>query len=234
MTVSERFSHSWQITPEEAIAIQHRLQPHIITENQTGQVNTVAGVDVAFPDRDTARAAVVVLRFPELTPIDGVVAELPVAFPYIPGLLAFREVPVVLAAVKKLQCSPDLFIFDAQGLAHPRRLGLASHAGLLLDIPSIGCAKSRLIGEYVKPGSERGSGSPLMDGNEQIGVALRTRTGVKPVFVSIGHKIDLDTAVRYVLDCAPNYRLPETTRYAHRIAGGEELKLDRGEQLRLL
>jgi deoxyribonuclease V len=157
----------------------------------------------------------------------------PVAFPYIPGLLAFREVPAVLAAVEKLQVAPDLFIFDAQGLAHPRRMGLATHAGLLLDWPSVGCAKSRLVGAYVEPGLERGDTSPLLDGTEQIGTIVRTRAGVKPVFVSIGHKTDLDTAVRFVLDCAPRYRLPETTRYAHRVAGGEKIDLDASAQPRL-
>jgi deoxyribonuclease V len=205
-----------------------------VTESRLGPVNTVAGVDVGFPARDIARAAVVVLGFPELKPLDCAIAEVPVEFPYIPGLLAFREVPAVLAAVEKLRVTPDLFIFDAQGLAHPRRLGLASHAGLLLDWPSVGCAKSRLTGASVEPGPERGSKSPLIDGRECIGAVVRTRTGVRPVYVSIGHMVDLDTAVRYVLDCAPRYRLPETTRYAHRLAGGAEIDLDEGAQLALL
>jgi deoxyribonuclease V len=191
----------------------------------------VAGVDVGFPDRGTARAAVVVLSYPELSPVDYAVAELSVEFPYVPGLLAFREVPAVLAAVEKLRVAPDLFIFDAQGLAHPRRLGLASHAGLLLDWPSIGCAKSRLIGEFVEPGMQRGATSPLMDGDERIGAVVRTRAEVSPVYVSIGHRVDLDTAVRHVFDCAPKYRLPETTRYAHRVAGGEEIDLAEHGQL---
>jgi deoxyribonuclease V len=196
-------------------------------------VNTVAGVDVGFPDRETARAAIVVLSFPDLRPLAYAVAEVKAEFPYIPGLLAFREVPAVLAAVEKLRDLPDLFVFDAQGLAHPRRLGLASHAGLLLDRPSIGCAKSRLIGAYVEPGLERGDTSPLMDGGKRIGAVVRTRARVKPVYVSVGHKVDLDTAVRYVLDCAPNYRLPETTRYAHRVASGEEIDLDKESQPQL-
>ena len=233
IAINERLMHAWNVTPEEAIAIQSELRPHIVTENRLGPVKTVAGVDVGFPDRHTARAAVVALSFPGLTPLDYAVAEVPVAFPYIPGLLAFREVPAVLAALEELQVTPDLFIFDAQGLAHPRRLGLASHAGLLLDWPSVGCAKSRLIGAYVEPGLERGDTSPLLDGHEQIGTVVRTRAGVKPVFVSIGHKTDLDTAVRFVLDCAPRYRLPETTRYAHRVAGGDEIDLDAGAQPRL-
>jgi deoxyribonuclease V len=233
-SLNERLLHDWNVTPEEAIAIQRDLQHRVVTENRLGVVRAVAGVDVGFPGRHIARAAIVVLQFPELRPVDFAVAEVPATFPYIPGLLAFREVPVVLAAVKKLQIVPDLVIFDAHGLAHPRRMGLASHAGLLLDWPSIGCAKSRLVGNYVEPGPERGSCSSLMDGGEQIGIVLRTRNEVRPVYVSIGHKVDLDTAVRYVLDCAPKYRLPETTRYAHRVAGGEKPYLDDGRQLVLL
>lgn len=230
-STSQRDQHAWDVTPNQAIGIQKTLRREVVTENRLGRVEAVAGVDVGFPDRQTARAAVVVLSFPELRPLDCAVAEVPVAFPYIPGLLAFREVPAVLEAVEKLQVWPDLFIFDAQGIAHPRRLGLASHAGLLLDRPSIGCAKSRLIGRYVEPGPARGDRSPLSDGDEQIGAVLRTRSRVKPVYVSIGHRIDLDTAVRYVLDCTPKYRLPETTRYAHRLAGGDEIDVEREQQL---
>ena len=222
--------HDWDISPEEAIAIQERLRGYVIGRSCLAPVHSVAGVDVGFPDRHIARAAIVVLNFAELRPVEYAVAEVEVTFPYIPGLLAFREVPAVLDCVQKLTILPDLFIFDAQGYAHPRRLGLASHAGLLLDRPSIGCAKSRLIGEYGEPGPNRGSCSPLTDKGEQIGTVLRTRTGVNPVFVSVGHKVDLDEAVRYVLDCAPKYRLPETTRYAHRVASGERLVLGGGRQ----
>lgn len=232
-TINERYRHSWNVTPDEAIAIQNELRRHVVTENRLAAVNTVAGVDVGFPNRQTARAAVVVLSFPDLRPRDYAVAEMPVGFPYIPGLLAFREVPVVLAAVEKLRTMPDLFIFDAQGLAHPRRLGLACHAGLLLERPSVGCAKSRLTGTYRAPGPERGDRAPLMDGHECIGAVVRTQAKASPVFVSIGHQVDLDTAVRYVLDCAPQQRLPETTRYAHRLAGGEHIELDTETQLRL-
>lgn len=223
--------HPWDLSPKQAIAIQNELRGQVVTEDQLGPVNTVAGVDVGFPDRQTARAAVVVLSFPELKPLDYAVAQAPVKFPYIPGLLAFREIPVALAAIEKVRVSPDLFIFDAHGLAHPRRLGLASHAGLLIDQPSIGCAKSRLTGQHAEPGPERGETLPLMDGDEQIGAVVRTRKGVKPVYVSIGHRVGLATAVRYVLACAPKYRLPETTRYAHRVAGGDKISLDKGQQL---
>ena len=233
MVLNERLQHPWNVSRDVALVIQNDLRRHVVVENRLGSVKTVAGVDVGFPDPQTARAAVVVLSFPVLEPLDYAIAQVPVTFPYIPGLLSFREMPAVLVAMDKLQVWPDLFIFDAQGLAHPRRLGLASHAGLLLDWPSIGCAKSRLTGEYVGPGQERVEWSPLMDGGKCIGGVLRTRAGVKPVFVSIGHKVDLETALRYVLDCAPRYRLPETTRYAHRVAGGEAINLGAKQRLRL-
>lgn len=234
MNLNERYLHAWDITPGEAIAIQNDLRHHVVTENQLGDVSTVAGVDVGFPNRETARAAAVVLCFPALRPVDCAVAEVPVTFPYIPGLLAFREVPAVLAAVEQLEVTPDLFIFDAHGLAHPRRLGLASHAGLLLDCPSIGCAKSKLSGAYAELGPKRGDTSLLMDEETCVGAVLRTREGIRPVYVSSGHKVDLNTAVRYVLACAPKYRLPETTRLAHRAAAGEKIDLDQGPQLPLL
>jgi deoxyribonuclease V len=220
------------VSPAEAMAIQRRLQRYVVTQNCLGPVSTVAGVDVSFPSRQIARAAIVVLTFPELRPVDNAIAEMEVAFPYIPGLLAFREVPAVLAAATKLQTVPDLFLFDAHGLAHPRRLGLASHAGLLLDWPSIGCAKSRLVGEYIEPARERGGTSILSESGKPIGMVVRTRTGVKPLFVSVGHRVDLDVAVRYVLDCAPRYRLPETTRWAHQVAGGATLDCDGVSQRR--
>lgn len=228
---NKRYQHPWNVTPDEALAIQNDLRRHVVNENRLGIVKTVAGVDVGFPDRQTARAAVVVLSFPELRPLDFAVAEVQVTFPYIPGLLAFREVPAVLATVEKLRVVPDLFIFDAQGLAHPRRLGLACHAGLLIDCPSIGCAKSRLIGTHLEPGPERGDRTSLSDGGEQIGAVVRTRRRTNPVFVSIGHKVDLCTATKLVLECAPKYRLPETTRYAHRAAAGDNIDLDLTEPL---
>ena len=226
LSLNEGLRHEWHVSPAEARAIQGRLRQHVVTENRLGPVSTVAGVDVGFPARGVARAAIVVLAFPELRPVEQAVAETKVGFPYIPGLLAFREVPAVLAAVEKLKIVPDLFLFDAHGLAHPRRLGLASHAGLLLDRPSIGCAKSCLVGEYDEPARERGSVSVLTDGGQLVGMVVRTRTDVKPLFVSIGHRVDLEVAVRYVLDCAPRYRLPETTRLAHRVAGSAALDCD--------
>jgi len=185
-----------------------------------GPVRHVAGIDVSVRD-DVSRAAVVVLDFEGLTPVDYAVATQPVTFPYVPGLLAFREGPVVLKALKQVGTAPDLLIFDGQGLAHPRRLGIASHIGLLVDLPAIGCAKSRLCGQHRQPGEGPGDYAPLVDRGEVIGAVLRTRRGVKPVFVSIGHRVDLATSIRYVLACCRGYRLPETTRWAHRVAGGD-------------
>jgi deoxyribonuclease V len=205
--------------------IQQELRRRVSTERTFDRVNSVAGVDVAIKG-EVAKAAIVVLSYPELTPLDYSLAELPVEFPYIPGLLAFREAPAVLAALEKLKTEPELFIFDAQGLAHPRRMGLATHLGVIIDRPSIGCAKSRLCGEHHEPGSERGSYTYLYDGDEIIGAVVRTKTGVSPLYVSIGHKVDLPTAIEYVLGCCTKYRLPETTRYAHRVAGGEKLQIE--------
>jgi len=217
--------HRWDVSPSEAIEIQQELRSRVSTERTFEQVNSVAGVDVAIKG-EVAKAAVVVLSYPQLTPLDYSLAELPVEFPYIPGLLAFREAPAVLAALEKLKTEPDLFIFDAQGLAHPRRMGLATHLGVIIDRPSIGCAKSRLCGEHHEPGPERGSYTYLYEGDEIIGAVVRTKTGVSPLYVSIGHKVDLPTAIEYVLGCCTKYRLPETTRYAHRVAGGERLQIE--------
>ena len=217
--------HRWDVSPSEAKEIQQGLRSRVSTERTFSQVNTVAGVDVAIKD-EVARAAIVVLSYPELTPLDYSLAELPVEFPYIPGLLAFREAPAVLAALEKLKTEPDLFIFDAQGLAHPRRLGLATHLGVIIDRPSIGCAKSRLCGSHHEPGPDRGSYTHLYDDDEIIGAVVRTQTGVSPLYVSIGHQVDLPTAIEYVLSCCTKYRLPETTRYAHRVAGGEKLQIE--------
>ena len=223
--------HPWDVSPAEAMAIQQRLRDKVSQETGFDQVRTVAGVDVSVKD-DIAKAAVVVLDYPDLTPIDQSTAEQPVQFPYIPGLLAFREGPVVLRAMEKLVTEPDLFIFDAQGLAHPRRMGLATHIGIIIDRPSIGCAKSRLCGTHHKPSPKRGAYAYLRDGNEIIGAVVRSRSEVQSVYVSIGHKIDLETAINYVLNCCRGYRLPETTRWAHRVAGGEEIKTE-GTQLSL-
>lgn len=165
-----------------------------------------------------ARAAVVVLDYSTLQAVEQIVVETPISFPYVPGLLAFREAPAVLAALERLRSAPDLLMVDGQGLAHPRRFGLASHLGVLLDWPTIGCAKSVLMGHYDPPGNVPGSQAELREKGEVIGAAVRTRRGASPVIVSAGHRVDLTSAIRVVLDCARGYRLPEPARLAHRLA----------------
>jgi deoxyribonuclease V len=221
-------SHSWDLPTKEAMALQARLASQVIpkTTFDPDAVRTVAGVDVGFRG-NVARAAVVVLAFPELEPVDYTMAEVPVTFPYVPGLLAFREGPSVLAALDKLTTWPDLLIFDAQGVAHPRRLGLAAHMGVILDRPSVGCAKSRLAGVHDEPGEAVGDWVFLYDEDETIGAVVLSRSGVKPIYVSIGHRVDLPTAVEFVLRCTRGYRLPETTRAAHKVAGGVKLQIER-------
>src|SRR5512135_3607536 len=177
--------------------MQQRLRPLLLTSNETGEIKTVAGADVSYSkSSDVYYAAVILMSFPEMQVLEEAWAAGPAAFPYIPGLLTFREGPICLNAFRKLKATPDIVMFDGQGVAHPRGFGLASHMGVLLDIPSIGCAKSVLVGEYKEPGRKRGSASPLIYKGEEVGRALRTRDGVKPVFVSIGHKVDTDAACR--------------------------------------
>ena len=215
-----RALHSWDVTSEEARQLQNELRSQVIQTDQFGRINTVAGVDIGLK-KDTALASVVVLSFPELQVVDSVVTESPVRFPYIPGLLSFREIPPLLTTFAELQTEPDLVIVDGQGIAHPRRFGLASHLGLILDKPTIGCAKSRLWGRYEEPDSEQGAYTYLIDKEEVIGAAVRTRANVRVVYVSIGHRISLDSARVWVLACCRGYRLPETTRYAHNAASGK-------------
>jgi deoxyribonuclease V len=214
--------HSWQVSTAEAKDIQLSLREKVSFEPDFDVVGTVAGVDVGM-DGDLAKAAVVVLSYPDLAPVEQAVAQAQAAMPYIPGFLAFREAPAVIAACEELETEPDLLIFDGQGVAHPRRLGIASHVGVILDKPSIGCAKSRLCGTHHEPAPEAGSYVHLHDGEEIIGAVVRTRSHVSPVYVSVGHRIDLETAIKYVIACCKGYRLPETTRYAHRAASGEQL-----------
>jgi deoxyribonuclease V len=211
----------WPTDATEAIALQKLLAGRVIADDRLGVVRYVAGLDVG-PEAGGAgvRAAVAVLSFPDLRMADQVVARRPASFPYIPGLLSFREIPVLLDALDRLGQRPDLLLCDGQGLAHPRRFGLACHLGVLTDIPAIGVAKSLLVGEHAPLPRRRGAWRPLIHKDEVIGAALRTRTGVAPVYVSIGHRVSLGTAIKYVLACAPNYRLPETTRAAHRLASG--------------
>ena len=214
----------WPTEVHEALAVQAALRARVRLEDDLGEVNCVAGIDTGFPRRGgepVARCAVVLLSFPELQPLEPATAELPVTFPYVPGLLAFREGPAIEAALARLRRQPDLLLFDGHGYAHPRRLGIASHLGVRLDRPAIGCAKSRLFGHAAEPGPLPGDHSPLCapDG-ELLGYALRTKARCRPVFVSPGHRVSAATAVRLVLQCTRGYRLPEPTRLADLLSKG--------------
>jgi deoxyribonuclease V len=211
------------LTPAEAKTLQSRLAEKIVLRDDFRAIRRVAGVDVGFEDGGaTTRAAVAVLTFPSLQLEESAIARQPTRFPYVPGLLSFREAPAVLAAMKKLRVRPDLLLCDGQGIAHPRRLGIASHLGLLLDLPSVGVAKTRLTGAHGNVPDARGAWVPLMDGKETIGAVLRTRAGVKPLYISPGHRIGLESAIAWVMACLTRYRLPETTRWAHRLASSKE------------
>jgi deoxyribonuclease V len=215
------FTHPWDVTPAQARAIQLEGRARVIADDAFGRVGRVAGIDVGFEESGTiSRAAVAVLEVPSLTLVESAVARLPTAFPYVPGLLSFREIPAALEALGRLSAPPDLLLCDGQGYAHPRRFGLACHLGVLTGLPSIGVAKSRLIGAHGPLPDEKGAWVPLLDGDETIGAVLRTRDGVAPVYVSVGHRVSLPTAVRWVLACTTRFRLPETTRQAHRLASG--------------
>ncbi len=212
-------NHHWPLTAEEAIAIQKQLQPEVITEDELGEVQYVAGVDMGFEEEGTvSRAAVVVLSFPDLQLVEQAIARRPTTFPYIPGFLSFREVPAVLDALEKVGTTPNLILCDGQGIAHPRRFGIACHLGVLIDIPTIGVAKSLLVGKHDELPVEKGRWQPLRYKGETVGVVLRSRTGVRPLYVSPGHRISLPTAIDYVLRCTTKYRLPETTRLADKLA----------------
>ena len=189
--------------------------------NELASPRYIAGVDISVDRaRGMGRGAVVVLSYPELEIAEVQTVEDSINFPYVPGLLSFREAPLTLAACERLEITPDLFLVDGQGIAHPRRLGLASHLGLLLDRPTVGCAKSRLCGSHGTVADEPGSYAELMDNNETVGAALRTKLGTKPIYVSIGHRVDLESAIYWTLQCCRGYRLPEPTRLAHLAAGG--------------
>jgi deoxyribonuclease V len=217
--MQQTIEHPWKLTPAEAIALQKELNQRVERIDRLSAIRHVAGVDVGYEDGGrVTRAAAVVLSFPELETVASVLARRPTDFPYVPGLLSFRELPAVLAALARLKTLPDVILCDGQGIAHPRRFGIASHLGVLLDIPTIGVAKTRLVGHYAEPPNVKGAWSPLFDGAETIGAVLRTRVGVKPVYVSTGHRVSLKTAIELTLACTPRYRLPETTRQAHRMA----------------
>jgi deoxyribonuclease V len=215
------FLHPWDVTPTEAREIQSRLAPLVVREGSPADVRLVAAADISLRRGNRlARGAVVVLSYPQMELVDESVVEAEPRFPYVPGLLSFRETPILLRAFEGLRSRPDLLLVDGQGCAHPRRFGLACHLGLLLDLPAIGCGKSRLCGEHVQPGATAGSRAPLLDGGEVIGSVLRTRDATSPVFVSVGHRIGLEEAVQWVLRCCRGHRLPEPSRAAHMAAGG--------------
>jgi deoxyribonuclease V len=215
--------HSWAVTPAEAVAIQNELRAEVVLRDDFGPVGTVAGIDAGFEDEGaTTRAAVVVLGFPELDVRERALARRPTTFPYIPGFLSFREVPAVLAALEQLETTPDLLLVDGMGILHPRRFGIASHLGVLTGLPAIGVGKSPFIGRHEPVPDERGAWRPIIDRGETIGAALRTRAGTKPLYISPGHRISLESAIDYVLRCAPRYRLPETTRQADHLASHEK------------
>jgi deoxyribonuclease V len=222
-----RQTHPWDVTPKEAIAIQRRLAGEVRLEENPAlaSLHSVAGVDVGFEEEGRiTRAAIAVLDHPGLQLVEHVVVRVPTSFPYIPGLLSFRELPAVLQAVERLRQTPQVFLCDGQGIAHPRRLGIASHLGVLLDRPTIGVAKTRLVGTYEEPGEERGAWSCLMDHGECIGAVLRSRSGVKPIYISPGHKLSLRQSIAITMACSGRYKLPETTRWAHRLASDKRYR----------
>jgi len=220
----KKVSHSWTLTPAEAIALQSRLRSRVIITNRIGRVRFVAGTDVGFERGGrVTRAAVAVLSFPGLELADWAIARRPTRFPYVPGLLSFREIPALLAALARLKVRPDLLLCDGQGVAHPRRCGLASHLGLVSGLPTIGVAKSRLVGVFDDPPQRRGAWTSLRDDGETIGAVLRSRVRVRPIYVSVGHRVSLQTAVAFTMACLTRYRLPETTRWAHHLASVAEI-----------
>ena len=215
----------WPTDVASARAIQESLAARVIREDALGPVRHVAGVDVGLEQgKQVLRAAIAVLSFPDLELQTHAISRGPAAFPYVPGYLSFRELPVVLQALEQLMIMPDVLLCDGQGLAHPRRFGLACHLGVLTDRPTIGVAKSRLVGTHDDLPAAKGQWVPLIDKGETIGAVVRTRTDVSPVYVSTGHRVDLETAIDLVLRCTTRFRLPETTRWAHRLASGPAIQ----------
>lgn len=212
--------HDWTLEPKGVIALQKNLASQVIDDSpiDLSTVKLIAGVDVSVKNK-ISQAAVVVMTYPEMSPVETVRAQQATAYPYIPGLLTFREGPVLEEAFIKLEHEPDVFIFDGMGQIHPRKMGIASHMGLWLDKPTIGCGKTHFIGDYSQPGANKGDYSNLIYKDEQLGVVLRTRTNVKPVYISVGHKADLDSSIKLILSVTPKYRLPHPIRMAHNAAG---------------
>jgi deoxyribonuclease V len=213
--------HGWKVSVGQAKDIQSKLAEAVCRKMELGTARFVAGVDISVNRvSGTATGAVVVLNYPDLELAEVRLAQGKLEFPYVPGLLSFREAPLMLEAYQKLDVVPDLILVDGQGIAHPRRLGIASHLGLWLDKPTIGCAKSRLCGEHGMPGDGFGDYTELVYEGEVVGAVLRTKPGVNPLYISVGHRVDLQGAIDWVLNCCCGYRLPEPTRFAHLAAGG--------------
>lgn len=215
--------HGWDLSPEEAVALQKALRREVVSDRpiDIAAVRLVAGVDVSVKN-GRSQAAVVVVTYPGFEPVETVLAQMQTPFPYIPGLLSFREGPVLEDAFARLEAEPDVFLFDGMGIAHPRRIGIASHLGLWLERPTIGCGKTLLTGRYVGLAEEKSSRAPLVHKGETIGVALRTRTARNPIFVSPGHLADIPSAADLVMACSPRFRIPEPIRLAHAAAGAFE------------
>lgn len=212
--------HPWNVSIPEAIRIQEALRCKVVTRDDFAPIRTVAGMDIGTAG-GRAKAAVVLLKFPELELLEQRTAERPIEFPYVPGFLAFREIPAILDALARLRGEPDLLVTDGQGRAHPRRFGLACHLGVLLDKPTIGCAKSLFCGEHDEPKSKAGSWTPLSDAGEVIGAAVRTKDSTRVVYVSVGHRVSLESAIQLVLRCCTKYRIPQPTRLADHAAAEE-------------
>jgi len=213
--VKPKLRTRWNLTPREARRVQENLRERVVEEGRLGKLRLVAGADVAFdPATDVAFAGVIVYRFPEMQEVERRCARRKLRFPYVPGLLSFREGPILLAALARLNAEPDLLLIDGHGRAHPRRFGIACHLGVILDRPTIGCAKSLLVGEHREPGARAGATAPLFLEGERVGVVLRTRQGVKPIYVTVGHRVSLDSAVRLVRKCLDGFRIPKPTREA--------------------
>ncbi len=212
---------NFALSPGEAVALQKRLAPLVAESPLAAPPRTVAGFDLSIKG-DQARAAAVVVDTRTLETVDEAVIDVTISFPYVPGLLSFREAPAVLTAYEALDSRPDLLMLDGQGRAHPRRFGIACHIGLILGVPAVGVAKSLLVGRGAEPGTNKGDTAPLIHWGQTVGMAVRTRAGVTPVYVSVGHLITLDEAVRLALGLSPRYRLPEPTRRAHTVAGRRE------------
>lgn len=223
--------HPFDLTPNEAARLQEELRTRVRTSGEIGEVSLVAGADASYTkSSDEIHAVVVALRCPDLTVVERVSTSIRTLFPYIPGLLTFREGPALIEAFRRMRSEPDVIFFDGQGIAHPRGLGIASHMGVLLDRPTIGVAKSLLVGTAAEPEAGRGSTSPILRDGETIGMAVRTKESIKPVYVSVGHRVELSRAVDLVLETARGYRLPEPTRQAHLYANTVRKEGGRGKQ----